>query len=471
MSVQLKRPEQAIKRAKGKATMRQGADQYSDLASLFTAANNKETVLANNHRFVSPYGPAGGGSLRPASGSQQRKLQNQSGFIVRATKTPRVGCFPAAPKEQSPPRPELAPQPASPPKRSQKISFKISPFNFKAGTSAFDSVKQSLLELKSGWHPGALAQSCEKAKASPATGSSKFTFRQQTQSEEPPCFEGHRAAAVSGAGPGYKIRWFDNSFCPVQQQLTFGSMLGEGGFAQVFGAFDLKLAQPVAVKVFDKRKLLDSSRRREVQNELEFLERIRHPRVVRLLRVVEDQSRVLFVLANWGSETLKDFAGRVGHGPELASVLQRLAEALAFLHGQGIFHRDVKLTNVMVRDGQPCLIDFGMACSASSWKEYLYCGTANYLSPEMVARSGYFGGPNDVWAFGVLLFRATAGVYPFGGKPGSPDSQKSAKELHANIAHGRFDLKRARKEFLPLFYRIFEVEPARRISMEKVGCF
>ena len=52
---------------------------------------------------------------------------------------------------------------------------------------------------------------------------------------------------------------------------------------------------------------------------------------------------------------------------------------------------------------------------------------------------------------------------------GHQDSLKNSKELNANIAHGRFDLRHARKEFLPLIHRIFEVEPARRITMEKVG--
>ncbi len=416
MSVRVKRPDRQIKSIKCKASDRQSSDKYSDLATLFSSASNKETVLTSNHCIVSPYNPGGGQSFRPASGSYSRKLTNQSAFIIKASKTPRIGFFVGSTKAQSTSKPEVSSQATpSPPKRSQKLNLKMSPFQFKSKASPIETANQNSQDQRS-WVPGSLSQSWNNATASPEMRDSKFTFRHLTRTEEQDCIESNRDASVARVGQGYKIRWFDNSFCPVQQQLSFGSLLGEGGFAQVFEAFDYKLAQTVAVKVFDKRKLQDSTKRKEVQNELEFLERIRHPRVVRLLRIVEDQSRVMFVLENWGFESLKDFARRVGHGPELAGVLQRLAEALAFLHSHGIFHRDIKMANVMIRDCQPCLVDFGMACAASGWKEYLYCGTSNYLSPEMVGRSGYFGGPNDVWAFGVLVFRATTGVYPFGGR-------------------------------------------------------
>ena len=55
----------------------------------------------------------------------------------------------------------------------------------------------------------------------------------------------------------------------------------------------------------------------------------------------------------------------------------------------------------------------------------LFCGTPNYMSPEIILKKEYFGGPSDVWALGILLYRITAGYFPFVGK--------SDKELHKKI--------------------------------------
>ena len=59
------------------------------------------------------------------------------------------------------------------------------------------------------------------------------------------------------------------------------------------------------------------------------------------------------------------------------------------------------------------IIDFGFA-SERETKHMMYCGTPSYMAPEIVSRVAYFGQPVDVWAFGVLIFRALTGEYPFG---------------------------------------------------------
>ena len=63
-----------------------------------------------------------------------------------------------------------------------------------------------------------------------------------------------------------------------------------------------------------------------------------------------------------------------------------------------------------------CLIDFGLAIRASP-EEFLgtACGTPSYMSPEMLSKSGYLGGPNDVWAIGVMFYYLLTSTYPFGG--------------------------------------------------------
>jgi serine/threonine protein kinase len=123
-------------------------------------------------------------------------------------------------------------------------------------------------------------------------------------------------------------------------------------------------------------------------------------------------------------------------------------EAFAYLHDNGIAHRDVKLENVLVGVGKDPsnpiikLIDFGFSCrctlnksppavlaelkenkrdqshrnSKSEVEEdifYDYCGTRAYISPEVNSKKGYRARPSDVWALGVLLFFMVTGHFPF----------------------------------------------------------
>lgn len=216
----------------------------------------------------------------------------------------------------------------------------------------------------------------------------------------------------------YKIRWFETAgnFQSVESILGFKRIIGEGAFAKVHEAEEFATGQLVAVKVFDKRKLSESAPRKTLQNEINVLSKLNHRSIVKLRRVVEDHKSVCLVLDHWGHSTLKDWVDTHGWNADTQAALKDVGEALVYMHQRGIYHRDIKTTNIMVKDGRGCLLDFGMAVESSCEKEYLYCGTSNYLSPEMVKRVGYQLGPNDAWAFAVTVFRASSGQYPFGGR-------------------------------------------------------
>ena len=87
---------------------------------------------------------------------------------------------------------------------------------------------------------------------------------------------------------------------------------------------------------------------------------------------------------------------------------------MEYIHAEGYAHRDIKLANVLVdRELKVKIIDFGFASNKET-RHSMYCGTPSYMAPEIVSRMSYFGQPVDVWAFGVLIFRALTGDYPFG---------------------------------------------------------
>lgn len=221
----------------------------------------------------------------------------------------------------------------------------------------------------------------------------------------------------------YKIKWFqpESKFKGSKIDLKIGGILGKGSFATVYEATDMSINKPVAVKIFDKRMLKDKSKRQEVQDELDLISRFDHPNIIKLFRVTEDQDKLYIVMENWGKFSLDEFVyKKLLDKSMFKSIFGQLCDALVYLHKHNVFHRDIKLSNIMIRDGIVCLLDFGLASNSNYVKEFLYCGTPTYMAPEIILKQGYEGSPVDVWSFGVCVYRALTTKYPFGGRIGSP---------------------------------------------------
>lgn len=103
---------------------------------------------------------------------------------------------------------------------------------------------------------------------------------------------------------------------------------------------------------------------------------------------------------------------------EAIKIFCQIVEAIGYLHKNGIFHRDLKTENVMIDNQKRIkIIDFGFSVKSDPMQRLgLFCGTPNYMSPEIILKKDYYGGPSDVWALGVMLFVICAGYFPFKGR-------------------------------------------------------
>jgi serine/threonine protein kinase len=110
---------------------------------------------------------------------------------------------------------------------------------------------------------------------------------------------------------------------------------------------------------------------------------------------------------------------------------------LAYLHEEGITHRDIKLENILLDcDNNIKLIDFGFStCYKPQKRIKMFCGTPSYMAPEIVSRMEYYGPPADIWAAGVLLFCLLNGFFPFKGQTDA--------ELYRRIQRGNYKLIRS----------------------------
>jgi serine/threonine protein kinase len=203
----------------------------------------------------------------------------------------------------------------------------------------------------------------------------------------------------------------------VADRYRLVSLLGRGGTAEVWKAEDEALARPVALKLVTVQTDDSAARAGE---EARLLARLNHPSLVPVYDAgTDEQGRPWVVMELVEGETLSDAIGRgLIPSERTAAIGRSVAQALAYVHGQGLVHRDVKPGNVLIGDdGRVRLTDFGIARlvdAARVTSTGMMVGTASYLAPEQVAGEPV-GPPADVYALGLVLLECLTGQREYAG--------------------------------------------------------
>jgi serine/threonine protein kinase len=203
----------------------------------------------------------------------------------------------------------------------------------------------------------------------------------------------------------------------VADRYLLTSLLGRGGTAEVYKAEDQALGRSVALKLVTVHTDEGSAR---AGDEARLLARLSHPSLVPVYDAgTDEQGRPWVVMELVEGETLSDTIRR-GQLPSdrTARIGASVAQALAYVHAQGLVHRDVKPGNVLIgRDGRVRLTDFGIARlvdSARVTSTGMMVGTASFLAPEQVAGEPV-GPPADVYALGLVLLECLTGQREYAG--------------------------------------------------------
>ena len=199
--------------------------------------------------------------------------------------------------------------------------------------------------------------------------------------------------------------------------------LGEGGMAIVYKAYDTRLESDVAVKVIRTENLAPSILGRALkrfEREAKALAKLTHSNIVKVLDYGEYEGKPYLVMPYLPGGTLKErLQGKPMAYQEATQILIPVSRALAYAHQQGLVHRDVKPSNILItQSGDPMLTDFGIAkiideeATMDLTGTSATVGTPEYMAPEQVV-SKSVDHRADIYALGVVFYEMVTGRKPF----------------------------------------------------------
>ena len=261
--------------------------------------------------------------------------------------------------------------------------------------------------------------------------------------------------------------------------------LDSGAYAVVYKGKHIAKGTIVAIKVITIPQEWEEKRKKavttDIKHELYILAKIRHPYIIMMIShfMVSEEHReslhIVMQLAEGG--TLAKLSEKRGPFDEDSCRVwfAQMLSAMVYMHGLGLAHRDLKLSNILLdKDNDILISDFGL--SRLVWRKSrdgilestTFCGTPPYMSPELLqysrAKQGYNAQKADVWALGVILFKLFYHEYPFPKK--LHKALIKMKERKVNKCNGM--RHKPSDDLIDIIFEIFNPDPYKRPNLNEL---
>lgn len=240
--------------------------------------------------------------------------------------------------------------------------------------------------------------------------------------------------------------------------------LGEGSFGKVKLAVHRSTGQKVALKIIARKKLISRDMVGRVEREIEYLQLLRHPHIIKLYTVIKTAAEIIMVLEYAGGE-LFDYIVKHGRLPEdqARKFFQQMICAVEYCHRHKVVHRDLKPENLLLDDNLNVKIaDFGLS-NIMTDGNFLKtsCGSPNYAAPEVISGKLYAGPEVDVWSCGVILYVLLVGRLPF--------DDDHIPSLFSKIQRGVFTVPHwVPSDAASLIRKMLQTNPVQRIIIDEI---
>ncbi|CAG5088678.1 Oidioi.mRNA.OKI2018_I69.PAR.g11929.t1.cds [Oikopleura dioica] len=257
--------------------------------------------------------------------------------------------------------------------------------------------------------------------------------------------------------------------------------LGEGSFSKVYKAVRNRTSEmgdvktPVAVKIIDRANLAENMREHFLPRELEIIRAVRHSNICRLhfiMSMTDKNTDKIFIISDlYGGGDLLDYIMAKGKfsEPRCRKLFKDITRAVAYLHKNGIAHRDLKGENVLLRFNEKekpdkaVITDFGFARRVDpQTRSSTFCGSTAYVPPEILENTPYHPFISDCWSLGVILYIMICAFMPYDTK----DTRKMIK-----CQRGKMNFYHMQGQIMPvienLICRLMNPDINTRITAEK----
>ena len=255
----------------------------------------------------------------------------------------------------------------------------------------------------------------------------------------------------------------------LSSSYEIGPELGRGGMGIVYRAKDRRLKRTVAIKVLPPELAYRSEIRTRFLREAETAAQLSHPNIVPIYSVDEEGGLVFFVMACVDGVNLARRLHDQGRLPvaESRRILKEVGEALAYAHGRGVIHRDIKPDNILLEaeTGRAMMTDFGIARAIQEGGDArltatgVAIGTPAFMSPEQAAGDREIDGRSDLYSLGVVAYQMLTGELPFSAGSTALMLMKHMTERPVPVDQKRPEVP---PDFAATVMTLLEKEPERR---------